>query len=242
MSHELRTPLNGVLGNLELLEIGIYGELSAKQHATIARMQAATQQLRGLIEEVLSFSRLESGRIEVHLTETDLCHVVREVAAIISPLAREKGLTFSSACPEAEVSLLTDGDKVRQILIYLAGNAVKFTAEGEVSLRLRITEREALLIVEDTGVGIAPENRPRLFQPFEQLDAGLSRQHEGAGLGLYLSGRYAEVVGGRIEVQSEPGRGSQFTLVLPLRQRGVRELERRGSGPEPLAPLAPPRR
>lgn len=242
MSHELRTPLNGVLGNLELLEIGIYGELSKKQHATITRMQAATQQLRELIEEVLSFSRLESGRIEVQLAETDLCLIVREVSTIVSSLAREKGLAFSSECPQPGASLLTDPDKVRQILIYLAGNAVKFTAEGSVSLRLRVTEREALLIVDDTGVGIAPENRQRLFQPFEQLDAGLSRQHEGAGLGLYLAGRYAELVGGRIEVQSEPGKGSQFTLALPRRQLGVREMERRAGGVEALAPLAPPRR
>jgi signal transduction histidine kinase/HAMP domain-containing protein len=227
MSHELRTPLNGVLGNLELLEIGIYGELSKKQHETIGRMQSATQQLRGLIEEVLSFSRLESGRIEVQLVETDVWDIIQEMASILEPLAREKGLEFTtvSEVPAHErATLLTDPDKVRQILIYLCGNAVKFTAEGRISVVLRQTEKEASIRVKDTGVGITAEGRGRLFRPFEQLDSGMSRAHGGAGLGLYLSGRYAELVGGRIEVMSEPGVGSEFTLVLPLHLVGAGHL------------------
>jgi signal transduction histidine kinase len=217
MSHELRTPLNGVLGNLELLEIGIYGELTKKQHETIGRMQSATQQLREIIEEVLSFSRLESGRIEVQLAATDLWEVIREAASIIGPLARDKGLAFTIESEVDEVpSVLTDHEKIRQILLYLGGNAVKFTVEGGVTIRLRQTDEEVAVVVTDTGVGIDPTDRDRLFQPFEQLDSGLSRTHGGAGLGLYLSGRYAEIVGGRIEVQSEPGKGSEFALILPL--------------------------
>ena len=228
MSHELRTPLNGLLGNLELLEIGIYGELSGKQLATIARMQSSTHQLRTLIEEVLSFSRLESGRIEVQLAETDLSRIVRDVAAIVEPLARDKGLQFTAATELADgqaATLVTDPDKVRQILIYLAGNAVKFTLAGSVSIVLGVGDGEARLQVSDTGVGIAPENQRRLFRAFEQLDTGLSRVHGGAGLGLYLSGRYAELIGGRILVRSEPGVGSEFTLVLPLRQVAFRPEE-----------------
>jgi signal transduction histidine kinase len=228
MSHELRTPLNGLLGNLELLEIGIYGELSRKQLETIGRMQSATHQLRTLIEEVLSFSRLESGRIEVQLAETDLWRVVSDVAAIVEPLAREKGLEFTvrNELPEGEAAtLVTDPDKVRQILIYLAGNAVKFTPDGSVSIVLRTQEGEASMAVRDTGVGIAPEDQRRLFRAFEQLDTGLSRSHGGAGLGLYLSGRYAELIGGRIIVESQPGVGSEFTLMLPLRQGALRRDE-----------------
>lgn len=221
MSHELRTPLNGLLGNLELLEIGIYGKLSGKQLDTVGRMQSATHQLRTLIEEVLSFSKLESGRIEVQQAEADVWRIVQEVASIIEPLSREKGLEFSatSEVPAEELStLVTDPDKVRQILIYLAGNAVKFTPAGRVAMVLRQTAGETSVLVEDTGVGIAEEDQRRLFRPFEQLDTGLSRMHEGAGLGLYLSGRYAELVGGRILVRSEPGVGSEFTLVLPRKQ------------------------
>ena len=221
MSHELRTPLNGLLGNLELLELGIYGELTEKQRATIARMQTSTNQLRSLIEGVLSFSRLESGRMEVQLDEVDVWRIVEEVASVVRPLAREKGLAFdaSNAVSEEQRStILTDPDKVRQILIYLAGNAVKFTPAGEVSLVMRQQDGELTVMVSDTGVGIAEDDRPRLFRAFEQLDSGLSRTQGGAGLGLYLAGRYAELVGGRILVRSEPGVGSEFTLVLPLRR------------------------
>jgi signal transduction histidine kinase len=240
MSHELRTPLNGVLGNLELLEIGIYGELSKKQSETIGRMQAATQQLRQLIEEVLSFSRLESGRIDVQLVEADICALLGQVAAIIAPLAREKGLDFEADCrlPEG-FTQRTDPEKMRQILIYLAGNAVKFTERGQVRMRVRRTDRHLLAIIEDTGVGIDPRDRRRLFQPFEQLNSGLSRAHGGAGLGLYLAGRYAELVGGRIEVQSEPGVGSRFTLVLPLHRVGQVERGREGGG-QTVARVTPP--
>ena len=176
--------------------------------------------LRSLIEGVLSFSRLESGRMDVQLEETDVWRIVEEVATVIRPLAREKGLNFesSSEVSEAErVTILTDADKVRQILVYLAGNAVKFTAAGEVSLVVRQRDGELTVAVSDTGVGIAAEDRSRLFRAFEQLDSGLSRAQGGAGLGLYLAGRYAELLGGRILVRSEPGVGSEFTLVLPLR-------------------------
>src|SRR5690606_23284155 len=135
------------------------------------RMQTATHQLRTLIEEVLSFSRLEAGRIEVQLAETELWPIVREVTAMVEPLAVEKGLEFSAVSEADEaVTLLTDTDKVRQILIYLAGNAVKFTPDGSVSIALRKHEGEASLVVTDTGVGIAPEDQRRLFRAFEQLD------------------------------------------------------------------------
>ncbi|HEX6924218.1 MAG TPA: ATP-binding protein [Longimicrobiaceae bacterium] len=226
MSHEVRTPLNGLLGNLELLELGIYGELAPRQRETIARMQKATQQLRTLIEDVLSFSRLEAGRFEVQLADSDLWHVVEEVAAIIRPLAREKGLDFvmENEVPEEERRVVnTDPDKVRQILSYLAGNAVKFTREGRVSITLSQDAKEVSIRVSDTGMGIAREDQSRLFLPFEQLDTGLSRAHGGAGLGLYLAGRYAELLGGRILVRSEPGVGSDFTLVLPLQQVRARQ-------------------
>ncbi len=220
MSHELRTPLNGLVGNLELLDMGIYGGLSQRQADTLARMQIATDQLRNLIEELLSFSRLESGRMEVHLMPVQLAGLLEEVASLMEPLAREKGLSYTTEVQGELPPVVTDPEKVRQILVHLTGNAVKFTVDGGVVVRLAENgDQEGVRIsVRDSGVGIPPEDQRRLFEPFEQLDAGLSRHYGGAGLGLYLSGRYAELIGGTIKVQSEPGEGSEFTLTLPRDQ------------------------
>lgn len=222
MSHELRTPLNAVLGHLELLELQIHGPLAPQQREALGRIGAATRHLRGLIEEVLSFARLEAGRAEVHFARVDVCEIVEEVAAVMEPLAREKQLGFEVERCARPVWTRTDPDKVRQILINLAGNALKFTEAGEVRLAVEAggdggagDEGGVVLRVIDTGPGIAPRDRARLFRPFEQLHSGLARRHGGTGLGLYLSGQYAALIGARIEVQSEPGRGSVFSLVLP---------------------------
>lgn len=220
MSHELRTPLNGLVGNLELLEMGIYGGLSQRQADTLARMQIATDQLRNLIEELLSFSRLESGRMEVHLSPVHLPGLLQDVASLMAPLAREKGLSYTTEVPDEVSPVVTDPEKVRQILVHLTGNAVKFTVQGgvQVTLSQNGDGEGARISVRDSGVGIPIEDQRRLFEPFEQLDAGLSRHYGGAGLGLYLSGRYAELIGGKIQVRSEPGEGSEFTLTLPRDQ------------------------
>lgn len=227
MSHELRTPLNAVLGHLQLLELEIHGELSVKQKEALGRIGAATRHLRNLIEEVLSFARLEAGRAELRIEEVDLCELLRDVAAVIEPLAWEKQLDFRLQECGAPELLWTDADKVRQILINLAGNAVKFTEAGQIRLSVerlsppavppRSDEPAVVLSVADTGPGISEADRKRLFQPFEQLDSGLARRHGGTGLGLFLSGQYAKLIGGRIEVASEHGRGSTFSLLLPFR-------------------------
>ena len=217
MSHELRTPLNAVLGHLELLELRIHGELTRAQRESLERIGAATRHLRGLIEEVLSFARLEAGRTDIRLTEVELDEVIREAAAVIEPLARQKQLDFTVES-NLDEGVRTDADKVRQILINLAGNAVKFTDAGQVRILVESRETrpdEIVVSVSDTGSGIAPENQVRLFRPFQQLESGYSRRHGGTGLGLYLSRQYAALLGGRIEVQSELGKGSTFSLVLP---------------------------
>lgn len=232
MSHELRTPLNAVLGHLELLQMGIHGELAEPQRKALERIETASRHLRGLIEEVLSFARLEAGRVEVRIVEADLCALAEEVAVVIEPLAREKTLDFGlDPCVPPEI-VPTDPDKVRQILINLAGNAVKFTEHGEVRIRVEGRNGEVMLTISDTGPGIPKEDQERLFRPFEQLQAGLSRPHGGTGLGLYLSSQYARLIGGRIEVRSQPGEGSEFSLVLPReREEGFveREFVERGS-------------
>lgn len=215
MSHELRTPLNAVLGHLQLLEMEIHGPISDEQRQALGRIEAASRHLRGLIEEVLSFARIEAGRTEINVQPVELGALVEEVAAVIEPLAREKDLRFSVHPVPGGCHLPTDPDKVRQIVINLAGNAVKFTERGSVTLRVEPEGEGWRVEVEDTGPGISEEDRERLFQPFEQLQSGFSREHGGTGLGLYLSWRYAALVGGRIEVESEPGRGSTFSLLLP---------------------------
>jgi signal transduction histidine kinase len=215
MSHELRTPLNAVLGHLQILEMEIHGPLTADQRQSLGRIDAASRHLRGLIEEVLSFSRLEAGRAEVRVEEVDVCDLGGEVAAVIEPLATEKSIAFHLETCEPHPVVRTDPDKVRQILINLAGNAVKFTDAGEVRIRVRAHGPGVALAVSDTGPGIAAEDQERVFRAFEQLHTGFARPHGGTGLGLYLSGQYARMLGGTIEVDSEPGRGSTFTLVLP---------------------------
>jgi signal transduction histidine kinase/sensor domain CHASE-containing protein len=231
MSHELRTPLNAVLGHLQLLELEIHGSVTPKQREALERIGAATRHLRGLIEEVLSFARLEAGRAEVHAAEVDLAELAREVGVVIEPLAWEKRLRFELDRDVEPVVVLTDADKVRQILINLAGNAVKFTEEGEIRITVErlpapggvdgaesagdgAADAVAVHVV-DTGPGIAVPDQERLFRPFEQLDSGLARRHGGTGLGLYLSGQYARLLGGRIAIRSEPGQGSVFSLILP---------------------------
>ncbi|HLM67627.1 MAG TPA: ATP-binding protein, partial [Longimicrobium sp.] len=212
MSHELRTPLNAVLGHLELLELEIHGPLTPQQREALGRIDTAARHLRGLIEEVLSFARLEAGRAEARIEETDVCGLAQEVASVIEPLATRKGLELEVLPCEPPACIPTDPDKVRQILINLAGNAVKFTDEGEVSIRVRSMDGVVALSVCDTGPGIPHEDQERLFRPFEQLESGLARTHGGTGLGLYLSGQYARMLGGAIEVESEPGQGSTFSL------------------------------
>ncbi|MBA4157251.1 MAG: GAF domain-containing protein [Gemmatimonadetes bacterium] len=229
MSHELRTPLNAVLGHLQLLEMEIHGPVTTEQRAAMKRIETATRHLRGLIEEVLSFARVEAGRVDLAISEVDLCALIDEVATVIEPLATQKDLVLEVELCTSSMRVHTDADKVRQILINLAGNAVKFTESGEVRISLEHARHGGgshdggkpdmafVLRVADTGPGIPQHDQARLFRPFEQLESGLSRRHGGTGLGLYLSGRYAELLGGRIEVESEPGRGSSFSLMLPSR-------------------------
>lgn len=229
MSHELRTPLNAVLGHLQLLEMELHGPVTDRQREALGRIGAASRHLRGLIEEVLSFARLEAGRTEVRIDAADVRALAEEVGAVIEPLAQEKELSFGIDARDGDATVLTDADKVRQVLINLAGNAVKFTESGEVRIRVEPRGDEVVLAVVDTGPGIPLRDQGRLFRPFEQLESGFSRAHEGTGLGLYLSGRYAELIGGRVEVESEPGRGSVFSLVIP---RGGPSRSESGGGDE----------
>jgi signal transduction histidine kinase len=216
MSHELRTPLTALTGYEELLVDDVLGPLSDSQREVMQRMHTVTQHLTSMIEDVLSYTNLETGGERVRPTDLLAGDLVAAVAAVVQPLADEKGITLAVANNASPIRLTTDADKARQILVNLAGNAIKFSDRGEVRLSVVAGESEARFAVTDSGPGIAQVDLQILFRPFTQLDAGLTRRHGGTGLGLYIADRLARLLGGRIEVQSEPGQGSTFTLVLPF--------------------------
>ena len=214
ISHELRTPLTALAGYQELLADQVIGPLSDSQTDVVERMRSVTQHLASVIEEVLAFSSLDEGRETIRPTDFLAADLVRATGAIVEPIARQKGLAFHLSVPDRPIRMTSDIEKIRQILTNLASNAVKFTERGEIRLELRQRGDDVYFTVRDTGIGIAAADMDRLFKPFAQLDTSLTRRHGGTGLGLYISRGLATLLGGRIEVESEPGMGSAFALVL----------------------------
>ena len=246
MSHELRTPLNAVLGYVDLLHLGIAGTQGPAASQYLDRIKLATRHLLGLIEQILLFSRMEAGRELVHAVPTDAAALAREAASLIEPLAREKSLEFvlrigapigeDGAMPEVapdaadadgahelppelppELPLETDVDKARQILLNLLGNAVKFTAKGQVRLDVVSDAAAVRFVVSDTGIGIAPQHLERVFDPFWQVEQRKTRTAGGSGLGLTVSRRLARLLGGDVSASSVPGHGSRFVFSVPKR-------------------------
>jgi signal transduction histidine kinase len=216
ISHELRTPLTALTGYEELLVDEVFGPLSEPQLNAVERMRSSTELLTLIIDEVLTFSRLEANQVTVHPHETTARAIVQDAAAVLEPLALEKHLTLTLALPDEELPLETDADMVRRILVNLGANAVKFTDQGSVTIEVAVGDDEIAFVVRDTGIGIAATDLPRLFQPFTQLETGFTRRYGGTGLGLFISQRLAGLLGGRIVVDSRLGEGSTFTLRLPL--------------------------
>ncbi|HXC26002.1 MAG TPA: HAMP domain-containing sensor histidine kinase [Gemmatimonadaceae bacterium] len=223
VSHELRTPLTALTGYGELLSDGILGPLTPLQHDTIERMRAVTQQLSVMIDGMLTFSNIEAGHERVVITQVSPSHVLRSAAAILEPLVRKKAVELVVRADDTLLPIPSDEEKIRQILVHLGGNAVKFTVAGRVCLSVEGRGDEVVFVVEDTGCGIADGDWGRLFRPFTQLDAGLTKRHGGSGLGLYISSRLAGLLGGRIDVASTVGVGSVFTLRLPRVRRAAAE-------------------
>jgi PAS domain S-box-containing protein len=215
MSHELRTPLNAVLGYAELLLMGIPVEVAPPAQEHVHRIGRATRHLISIIEEILVYSRMEAGRETLAMAPVDLGELAREVAAIAEPLAADKRLRFRTGDPP-EGEVVTDGRKLRQILINLLGNAVKFTDRGEVSFSVERGAGEVRFRVADTGVGIAPEYLEQIWEPFRQVQNPMTRTAGGTGLGLSVSRHLARLLGAELTVRSAPGEGSAFTLRLPV--------------------------
>jgi signal transduction histidine kinase len=215
MSHELRTPLNAVLGYLDLLQSGLGGELTELQRRFVDRAKHSSDHLFGLVEQLLTYTRVEAGTERVLNEEIDLRAIVHDVTEMIEPLAAAKGLSLSVVMPDDPVRVQTDPAKVRQILINLVENAVKFTSSGSVSATLEGDTERAVVTVHDTGGGILPEHLGRVFEPFWQADLSKTRIVGGTGLGLTISRRLTELLGGDIQVESEPGAGTTFVVRLP---------------------------
>lgn len=215
MSHELRTPLNAVLGFTSILLMKLPGPLNPEQERQLGMVKASGQHLLSLINDLLDLAKIQSGTFALSPEATDVGALLGQVAQTLQPQADRKRLPLRLRLPPQAVMRLVDRRALNQVLLNLASNAVKFTATGSVTLELQEAEGgELRFAVVDTGVGIAEADIGRLFHSFTQV-GDPSRRPEGTGLGLHLSARLAEMMGGRIEVQSTPGQGSRFTLHLP---------------------------
>jgi signal transduction histidine kinase len=241
VSHELRTPLNAIVGFVEMLREGVYGELTPRQALPVDRIAASATHLRLLVDRLLDIAKIAAGRLEVHTEPLVLRPFVLNVASEMESLVSERGLTLAIGVAATLPRIRTDQTHLRQILINLIGNAVKYTPSGSILVRARIIgngaaaetldpeERDlgaspdaerpwVALQVKDSGVGIAPTDLERIFDEFEQVNAGARTDsaRRGTGLGLAISRRLSRLLGGDLTVVSEPGRGSTFTVWLPL--------------------------
>ena len=217
MSHELRTPLNSVLGFTELLVDGIYGELPDKAKTTVARVQANGRHLLGLINDVLDLSKIEAGQLTLTLEDYSVGQIVRSTVTAVEPLARAKGLELSTTVAENLPIGRGDERRLTQVLLNLAGNAVKFTETGAVDILAGAADGHFEIAVRDTGPGIAAKDQALIFEEFQQVDSSSTRQKGGTGLGLAISKRIVEMHGGTIDVESVLGSGSTFRLKIPIR-------------------------
>lgn len=239
VSHELRTPLNAIVGFVDLLREGVYGELTPKQAGPVQRIEASASHLRHLVDQILDLAKMAAGRLEVHSEPIDLRPFILDIASEVEPLVNEKSLHLSLALSSALPRVRTDATHLRQIVLNLLGNSVKYTDAGTISVRTKVfaasdpsiptlikaaqdapasTARPWIAIqVCDTGIGIGKNDQVRVFDEFEQINAGPrgDSMNRGTGLGLPISRRLARLLGGDVTVESELGQGSTFTVWLP---------------------------
>ncbi|BAY24274.1 two-component sensor histidine kinase [Calothrix sp. NIES-2100] len=215
MSHELRTPLNAIMGLSQLLQQEMVGSLNDKQKEYINCIYSSGEHLLALINDILDLSKVEAGKEELLLLPLLVTDICNSVISTVSDIALEKGLQFTSTiAPEANICV-ADERRIKQMLLNLLTNAIKFTSKGEVSLEVKKVSDGITFTVADTGIGIDSHQFQFLFEPFKQLDSRLNRQYEGTGLGLALTRKLARLHGGDVTVESTLGAGSRFTLFLP---------------------------
>jgi signal transduction histidine kinase/DNA-binding response OmpR family regulator len=218
MSHELRTPLNAIIGYSEMLQEEAEENNQAALLPDLARIRTAGHHLLDLINSILDLSKIEAGKMELYLETFSIRELVQEIESVTKPLTDQNGNELVIDCPAGIGAMYADQTKVRQALFNLLSNAAKFTEKGKVRLQVRRKQHkpaEITFIVKDTGVGMTPEQVDRLFQPFTQADASITRRFGGTGLGLVITQRFCELMDGKLSVQSTLGQGSEFTIVLP---------------------------
>ena len=221
MSHELRTPLNSIIGFTGIMLQGLTGPLNPEQQKQMAMVQNSSRHLLSLINDVLDISKIEAGQLDLASGPVDLKSSIEKIIKLISPLAAQKGINIQLNITEDIGSLTTDQRRFEQIILNLLSNAVKFTEKGHVGISCRIENDHVVLSFSDTGIGIQQDELSNLFQPFRQIDTGLARRHEGTGLGLSICKKILDLMGGSIEVESQWGQGSTFSVRIPRQVRGA---------------------
>lgn len=219
MSHELRTPLNAIGGYAQLMEMGVRGPVTEEQRVDLLKIQRSKNYLDALVSDVLNFAKLGSGKMDYDLTDVDLQAAIQSVLEMVGPQIVAKELRIAPFTTPHQLTAFADADKLRQILINLFGNALKFTPSGgTISLETTATEYEVSISVSDTGIGVTPEDHGRIFEPFTQSGRALHARDHGVGLGLAISRQFARAMRGDLRVSSVPGSGSTFTVTLPRRR------------------------
>ncbi len=216
MSHELRTPLNAIIGFSDVLAERLFGDLNVKQAEYVTDIAESGRHLLALINDILDLSKIEAGRMELDAGDVEMPAVIAQTLSLVRERAERRGIALSSSVGEGVGIVRADVRKVKQVLLNLLSNALKFTPEGgRIDVRACAHADRIEVSVTDTGVGIAPEDHDAVFEEFRQVGASAARV-EGTGLGLAISRKFIELHGGRLWLESEPGRGSTFTFSLPL--------------------------
>jgi signal transduction histidine kinase len=218
ISHDLRTPLNSIIGYGQLLQLGIPEPLSEGANGYVERMLISAKHQLYLIDELLHFARLDAQHEEIELRDVDVTVVLKDAITLIEPVAHEKRLGVRFDVPDRAVVMRTDPDKLRQVVINLLANAVKYTEAGEIRLEVAEARGNAYISVQDTGIGISEEDLPHVFEPFWQVDRGQRTRGGGTGLGLAVVKQVVELLGGGVSARSKPGVGSTFEVCLPGRK------------------------
>jgi signal transduction histidine kinase/CHASE3 domain sensor protein len=217
MSHELRTPLQAALGFAQLVRSGLYGPVNDRQAEVLSRVERSQTHLARLIDDVLDFARLEAGRVRVELAPVALADVIADLAPLVEPQAAKKNIELSLLPPPESLRVMADRQRLQQVLVNLVGNAIKFTPDGgSVRVGALRDGTSAAIRVRDTGPGIPPDRLQAIFEPFVQVEDGLTRTQPGAGLGLAISRDLARAMHGELSVESALGEGSTFILTLPI--------------------------